>query len=116
LKREWQELLWHYITNRTTLIALVVVVDARHGMADRDYALLDGFVPSGRPALILATKTDKLNLAARREAIAAIRRGIDERFGAQANSVTVQLFSAVSRDGVEGADAVIEAWLPPIRT
>ena len=61
LKREWQDLLWHYVTHRTTLIELVVVVDARHGMTDLDYALLEGFVPSGRPALIHATKADKLN-------------------------------------------------------
>jgi GTP-binding protein len=116
LKREWQDLLWHYITNRTTLIALVVVVDARHGMTDLDYALLDGFVPSGRPVLILATKADKLNVAARRDAIATIRRGIDECFGIQASGVTVVLFSAASRAGVEVADAVIDAWLPPVRT
>jgi len=116
LKREWRDLLWHYVTNRTTLIALVVVVDVRHGMTDLDYALLDGFVPSGRPVLILATKADKLNVAMRRDAIAAIRRGIDERFGAWASGVTVQLFSATSRAGVEVADAVIEAWLPSVRT
>jgi GTP-binding protein len=116
LKREWQDLLWHYVTNRTTLIALVVVVDARHGMSDLDYALLEGFVPSGRPVLILATKADKLNVAARRDAIVAIRRGIDERFGAQANGITVQLFSATSRAGLEVADAVVDAWLPSVRT
>ena len=116
LKREWQALLWHYITNRTTLIGLVVVVDARHGMTDLDYALLEGFVPSGRPILVLATKADKLNVAARRDAIAAIRRGVDERFGAQAQGVTVQLFSAMSRAGVEVADAVIDTWLPSVRT
>ena len=116
LKREWQDLLWHYVTNRTTLIALVVVVDVRHGMTDLDYALLEGFVPSGRPVLILATKADKLNVAARRDAIAAIRRGIDECFGTQATGVTVQLFSATSRAGVEVADAVIDTWLPSVRT
>src|SRR2546421_6646716 len=32
LKREWQDLLLHYVTDRTKLIRLVVVVDARHGM------------------------------------------------------------------------------------
>jgi len=112
LKREWQDLLWHYVTNRTTLIGLVVVVDARHGMTELDYALLDGFIPSGRPVLILATKADKLNAADRRDAALAIRREIDERFGAQAGAITVRLFSATSRAGVEGADSVIDGWPP----
>jgi len=112
LKREWQDLLWHYVTARTTLIALVVVVDARRGLSDLDVALLTGFVPSGRPVLILATKADKLNATARRDIVAAIRRDIDARFPAQAHGVTVALFSALSRAGVETADAVVGDWIP----
>ncbi len=51
LKRAWQEFLWHYITTRPTLVALVLIVDSRHGLKDLDIELLDGFVPSGRPVL-----------------------------------------------------------------
>ncbi|HEY2816096.1 MAG TPA: ribosome biogenesis GTP-binding protein YihA/YsxC [Casimicrobiaceae bacterium] len=112
LKREWQDLLWHYITARTTLLALVVVVDARRGLSDLDVALLTGFVPSGRPVLILATKADKLNAAASRDAVATIRRDIDQRFPSHAHAMTALLFSATSRIGVETADAVIWAWIP----
>ena len=111
LKRDWQDLLWHYVTARTTLLALVVVVDARRGLSDLDVALLAGFVPSGRPVLILATKADKLNIAARRDAIAAIRRDVDARFVPHADSITVLLFSAISRTGVEAADTVIRRWI-----
>jgi GTP-binding protein len=112
LKREWQDLLWHYVTARTTLLALVVVVDARRGLSDLDVALLTGFVPSGRPILILATKADKLNAAACRDAVAAIRRDIDERFHSHAHAMIVLLFSATLRTGVETADAVIRSWIP----
>src|SRR5205814_8657113 len=38
LKRDWQDLLWHYVTARTTLLALVVVVDARRRLSDLDVA------------------------------------------------------------------------------
>jgi GTP-binding protein len=112
LKREWQDLLWHYITARTTLLGLVVVVDARRGISDLDVALLSGFAPSGRPILILATKADKLSATARRDALASINREIDERFGHDASAMSVQLFSAVSRAGVELADSVIDHWIP----
>ena len=112
MKREWQDLLWDYVTTRSTLIGLVVVVDARHGLKSLDEDLLAGFVPSGRPVLILATKSDKLNVAERRAAAAAIRRRIDERFGVQATTVAVQIFSASSRAGVEAADAALDTWLP----
>ena len=112
MKREWQDFLWDYVTTRSTLIGLVVVVDARHGLKSLDEDLLAGFVPSGRPVLILATKSDKLNVADRRAAAADIRRRIDERFGAQAATVVVQAFSATSRAGVESADAALDTWLP----
>ena len=70
LKRAWQDFLWHYITTRPTLVALVLIVDSRHGLKDLDIELLEGFVPSGRPVLILATKADKLNTTAQRAAVA----------------------------------------------
>ena len=112
LKREWQDLLWHYVTARTTLVGLVVVVDARRGLSDLDIALLGGFVPSGRPVLILATKADKLGVAERRDAVAMIQRDVDERFGVRMNTIRVLLFSATSHAGVEPADAIIDTWIP----
>ena len=111
LKRAWQEFLWHYITTRPTLVALVLIVDARHGLKNLDLELLEGFVPSGRPVLILATKADKLNTTDRRAAVATIRRQLVEAFPLGAANATVQLFSATARIGVEQAETVIAGWL-----
>jgi GTP-binding protein len=111
IKREWQRSLWDYVTTRSTLVGLVLVVDARHGLKPLDLTLLDGFVPSGRPVLILATKSDKLNVAERRDAVAAIRAEAAGRYR-NAAAVTVLVFSAATRVGVEEADAVLDEWLP----
>jgi GTP-binding protein len=111
LKRAWQEFLWHYITTRPTLVALVLIVDARHGLKDLDLELLEGFVPSGRPILILATKADKLNTTSQRAALVLVRRQLDEQFPLGAANVTVQLFSATARIGIEEAEGVISRWL-----
>ena len=110
IKREWQKSLWDYVTTRSTLVGLVLVLDARHGLKPLDLALLDGFLPSGRPVLILATKSDKLNVAERRDAVAAIRADVDLR-SPTAAAVTVLAFSAPTRVGVEQADAVLAGWL-----
>jgi GTP-binding protein len=112
VKRGWQDFLWSYVTTRSTLVGLVVIVDARHGLRPLDETLLEGFLPSGRPVMILATKWDKLNRAQRRDAVVAIRQRIDERFPHQAAAVTVHGFSALSRDGVEAAEATLDEWLP----
>jgi GTP-binding protein len=111
VKESWQAFLWDYVTSRDTLVGLVVVVDARHALKPLDFVLLERFVPSGRPVLILATKSDMLNVSEQREAVATIRRQLVEAFGAQAAGVTVVPFSATRRTGVVEADDVLARWL-----
>ena len=111
LKRAWQAFLWHYITTRPTLVALVLIVDSRHGLKELDMELLEGFVPSGRPVLILATKADKLNTTAQRAAVVSVRKQLAEQFPLGAGNVQVQLFSATARIGIEEAEKVIDGWV-----
>ena len=111
LKEGWQDLLWRYVTTRSTLIGLVLVVDSRMGLKPLDVELLAGFVPSGRPVLILATKCDKLNQAERRAAVTGIERRCRDAFPGHAGAVRVIAFSATSRQGVEDADATVTSWL-----
>lgn len=111
IKKTWQDFLWDYVTTRSTLVGLVLVSDARHGLKDLDFTLLEHFVPSGRPVLVLASKSDKLNQSDQARAAAGIRTRIAERFPAQAGAVTVLPFSAPRRLGIVGADAVLAEWL-----
>lgn len=112
IKRGWQDFLWSYLTTRSTLVGLVLVVDARRGLGPLDVGLLDGFLPSGRPLLVLATKSDKLNVTQKREAVAAMRSEIAARYPGAAQAVTIVPFSATAHLGLEEADAVLDAWLP----
>jgi GTP-binding protein len=111
VKRSWQDFLWSYVTSRSTLIGLVSIVDARHGLKALDMDLLSAYLPSARPVLILATKIDKLNNAERRRAVVDIQSAVADAFAERAQSVAVIGFSAVSRQGVEAADRVIAQWL-----
>jgi GTP-binding protein len=110
LKQSWQDFLWSYVTTRSTLIGLVLIVDARHGLKALDTELLAVFVPSGRPVLVLATKIDKLNVAERRRAVTEIRAGLQQAFPDQVRAVSVVGFSATSRQGVEDADRTLAEW------
>jgi len=109
VKRDWQAFLWQYVSTRNNLVALVLMVDARHGISDHDLPVLDAIVPTGRPVLILATKADKLGKSAQREALAAIVSAVGARY--RHGNVIVQLFSATTRQGVEEAEDVIDSWL-----
>jgi len=97
------------VSTRDNLVALVLMVDARHGISDHDLPVLDAIVPTGRPVLILATKADKLGKSAQREALAAIVSAVGARY--RHGNVIVQLFSATTRQGVEEAEDVIDSWL-----
>jgi GTP-binding protein len=111
LKRHWQNFVASYIATRQSLVGLVLVVDARHGFADPDRTLLAGYLPSGRPVLLLATKMDKLGQSAQRQALTGITGDIMEAFPAHAANVSVVPFSATRRIGIERAEATIALWL-----
>jgi GTP-binding protein len=111
LKRHWQAFLARYLATRQTLVGLALVVDARHGLSDLDRQLLSGFLPSGRPVAVLATKMDKLTPTAQRAAAAAIEADVAAAFPAQAGNVTVIAFSASRRIGVERAETLLAYWL-----
>ena len=111
VKRAWQDVLATYVATRPSLVALSLVVDARHGLKPLDFALLDGFLPSGRPVMVLATKSDKLSRNEAARASAAIRGQLAERYPGQASNVAVIPFSATARTGLLEADAVLAGWL-----
>ena len=110
LKNAWQALLTSYVTTRDPLIGLVIVVDARHGIREQDLEVMRGFLSSGRPLLVLATKIDKLNQAERRTAVQVIRRSL-EAFAERADAIRVIPFSATTGQGVESANEVLSDWL-----
>lgn len=76
----WQTLIEKYLRSRVTLAALVLLVDVRRGVEEDDAQLIE-FVDEAGTAqrlpvevIIVATKVDKLGVAARRTAIAEISK------------------------------------------
>lgn len=111
LKKHWQGFLGRYVATRQSLIGLVLIVDARHGLAELDLELLASYLGSGRPVLLLATKMDKLAIAQQRNAEQAIVRALEVAFPMQTGQIAVVPFSATSRLGLEAAESVLGAWL-----
>ena len=111
LKRHWQEFLARYLATRQSLVGLVLVVDARHGLSDLDLGLLAGYLTSGRPVLVLATKMDKFAASAQRTAQLAIERDITATFPVHAPQLTVVPFSATRLIGIEAAERTLSHWL-----
>ena len=113
IKEDWQAFLWDYVTTRSTLVGLVAMVDSRRGLKDSDEILMRGFLPSGRPLLLLATKVDKLTPTERRASLAAIRARVGDAFAPFAGQVEVVGFSALRREGLDDANRAIARMLAP---
>ncbi|MBH9665560.1 YihA family ribosome biogenesis GTP-binding protein, partial [Burkholderia multivorans] len=81
---------------------------------DLDRRMIEWFVPTGKPIHTLLTKCDKLT---RQESINALRttqKGLDAyRDQGVQGKLTVQLFSAMKRTGLDEAHELIESWVRP---
>jgi GTP-binding protein len=104
VRQHWERLMEDYFRERGSLRGLMVAVDVRRGIGDFDRQMLDYARVLGCPAHVLLTKTDKLNRREQEEALAAAR----EELGA---ATDVQLFSAVTRLGVDQARAALRRFL-----
>lgn len=63
IKDQWRALVEHYLVGRRALRAVVVIVDLRRGLEPDDRQLLDFCDAHEIPAIVVATKADKLNRA-----------------------------------------------------
>jgi GTP-binding protein len=107
MREHWQMTLSAYLSYRTSLHGLVLVMDSRHPLTPLDRQMLDWFCPSGKPVHVLLTKSDKLSRSAANQTLQAVKKELVETWG----NCTVQLFSSLKKQGVEEAEKVIGAWL-----
>ena len=106
-RAQWEALVGGYVAQRQTLVGIVIVMDARRPLMHADELLID-FVAQGQPSLhFLLTKSDQLNNAERKAALAVAQRRA-ARIGPRA---TAQLFSALKRQGVDELAYILAGWL-----
>jgi GTP-binding protein len=101
--REWKVLVEQYLEKRKTLKVCCMVLDARRGWTDKDVDLKHWLEYHGRPYLVIATKTDKLNQSEVIRGFNAIRR----------EGVEPLSFSALTGRGVREIWQAIAKTLQP---
>ncbi len=108
LKQHWQRHLEAYLGSRESLKGLILMMDIRHPMTDFDLLMLDWAIASGMPMHILLTKADKLTFGAAKNTLLKVQSEIRKGWG---DAVTIQLFSAPKRLGLEEAYTVLANWM-----
>ncbi len=109
MRKHWQQVLAAYLSDRFSLHGLVLVMDSRHPLQPLDWQMLNWFLPTGKPVHILLTKSDK---SSKNESLKTLRE-VKAELAKFNNTITVQLFSSLKKQGVEEAEEVIGAWLNP---
>src|SRR5580693_5453429 len=105
IRLHWLELMEHYFNVRESLVGLMLIVDSRRGLGPQDAGMLEWVLARDRMAHVLLTKSDKLN---RRDGQRVLRETVA---ACSDTSVTAQLFSAHSKEGIDEARQVMERWL-----
>jgi GTP-binding protein len=107
VRREWQGLLERYLTQRSNLVGLVLIMDARRPFTELDRQMVGWFATTGRPIHCLLTKADKLTRSEQAQALKAAKQVAAGMLGA----ISLQLFSSLKKTGIEEAEQAIAPWL-----
>lgn len=106
IKRQWHALMETYLRERQSLYGIILVMDVRHPLTEFDWQMIEWCAYSKKPLHILLTKADKLNYGAAKNTLLKVQRELEE----QDISVTLQLFSALKRTGVDDIHQLLDSW------
>jgi GTP-binding protein len=106
IRLEWQKFIESYLVQRNTLRGMILVMDIRHPMTEYDQTMLRWANSRSLPVHILLNKADKLARGAAASVLLKVRKEVSV-FGA----VSVQNFSALSRQGLDECWSILELWL-----
>ena len=105
VRLKWLQLMEHYFNVRESLVGLILIVDSRRGLGEQDAVMLEWLLARDRQAHVLLSKSDKLN---QRDSQRVLR---ETKEACADTAVTVQLFSAHGKKGIDEVQTVMSNWL-----
>lgn len=106
LKEVWQRSLYGYLTKRSNLRGLVLLMDMRHPLKELDLQMIELAEEHSLPLLILLTKADKLNRSVCSATFKLVRDSV-----AKINAnIQVERFSSKRRIGLDRLEEVLDGW------
>lgn len=106
IKEHWQREINRYLTERESLIGLVVVMDIRHPLREFDRNLLAWAHENGLKSHVLLNKADKLKSGKIKQTLMAVKNDLQ----AIAPSASVQTFSALRSTGKQAVATTLQSW------
>ncbi|MBU0499809.1 MAG: ribosome biogenesis GTP-binding protein YihA/YsxC [Gammaproteobacteria bacterium] len=107
IKREWQLSMGSYLETRDCLKGVILVMDIRNPLKEFDLQMLDWSGHFHIPCHILLTKADKLTRNDANKTLIQVKKALTGR----QEGITAQLFSALKKQGIDEAHALLDKWL-----
>ncbi len=79
MREDWKQLIEQFIERSKSLKCIVLIIDLRHGVDDKDKVMIDWMKEIKIPFIIVATKADKLSNNLIHNNIEAIRKIITDK-------------------------------------
>ncbi|MDO4700318.1 MAG: ribosome biogenesis GTP-binding protein YihA/YsxC [Moraxella sp.] len=107
MKIKWQKELENYLVNRQSLVGLVLLTDIRHPLKYFDEQMLHWAKDGKLPVHVLLTKADKLKRGAQKTTLLTVKKQLQ----ALDLPFSIQLFSALNKEGIDELADVLGDWL-----
>lgn len=109
VKFEWQQFIESYMTERSTLSGLVIIMDIRHPMREHDLIMLEWAESRQLPVHVILNKSDKLKRGAMSKALKDTKQALKE----YDLPASVQTFSSLKKLGVKELSNKLDSWFYP---
>lgn len=107
VRERWGKTIDAYLQSRDSLSGLVLLMDIRHPLKPLDQHLIDWAMSCHLPLHILLTKADKLSKNQQRKTLHEVCEALSDH----GDLISVQVFSSLTRDGVDDAKEVLDELL-----
>ena len=106
VKAIWHKTMENFLIQRSALKGIFLLMDIRHPLTNFDTQMIEWCEHSNLPLHIALTKSDKMKYGAAKNTLLEVRRELKHRD----NAVSLQLFSAPKRIGLDEAHEVLDDW------
>ncbi|MDO5768608.1 MAG: ribosome biogenesis GTP-binding protein YihA/YsxC [Psychrobacter sp.] len=107
MKKEWQVELEEYLVSRSSLAGLVLMTDIRRPLQFFDEQMLHWAKDGDLPVHILLTKADKFKFGAAKNALLKTKLELEKL----ELPCSIQLFSALRKEGIDELAGIMSDWL-----
>jgi GTP-binding protein len=110
IQRHLSRLIGEYLSDRDSLIGLIIIMDIRRPFTELDYNIIDEFLSQEKPIHIVLSKSDKLSANQAKQTLSSVLKTV-KHYVSHHIPVTVQTFSSLNKNGLDELQTLLTSWI-----